>query len=120
MFVEVLRSKIHNATVTSCNLDYEGSISIDQNFIDAAGLLPHEKVLVVNVTNGERFETYVIPAPAGSGEIGLNGAAARLAVTGDKLIIMAFAWKQPQEFFQTTIVLMGEGNHISEIKRQAS
>lgn len=120
MLIEVLRSKIHNATVTSCNVDYEGSISIDQRFIEAAGLMPHEKVLVVNVTNGERFETYVIPAAKDSREIGLNGAAARLAVVGDKVIIMAFAWKKPEEPVNTTIVVMGDGNKIKEIKQLIS
>lgn len=84
------KSKIHRATVTDANLHYVGSITIDQTLMEAANLLPYEMVQVVNVNNGARFETYVIEGEAGSGTICLNGAAARLAVKGDLVIIIAY------------------------------
>lgn len=82
-------SKIHEATVTESRIDYQGSIEIDQAIMESAGLLEYEWVQVANMTNGERFETYVIKGPKGSGVIGLNGAAARLGIVGDKIIIFA-------------------------------
>jgi len=91
MHVQILKSKIHRATVTETDLDYTGSISIDKDLMDAAGILDYEKVLVANVTNGTRHETYAVPAPAASGSICVMGAAAHLVSTGDKIIIMAFA-----------------------------
>ncbi|MCX7722160.1 MAG: aspartate 1-decarboxylase [Verrucomicrobiae bacterium] len=91
MQVQVLKSKIHRACVTACDPNYEGSLSIDQDLMDLAGLLPYERVLCGNLTNGERFETYAIPAPRGSRTIGLNGAAALLGKVGDRIIIMSFA-----------------------------
>jgi aspartate 1-decarboxylase len=90
MLIEVLKSKIHRATITDANLNYEGSIGIDENLIDAAGLQVNEKVHVLNVNNGERLETYVIKAPRGSGTISLNGAAARKGMKGDIIIIVAY------------------------------
>ena len=89
-----LRSKIHGATVTEANLHYEGSITIDSHLMNAAGLLPFEKVEIYIVTNGNRFETYVIEGEAGSGKIGINGAAAHLAREGDKVIIACYAMLQ--------------------------
>jgi aspartate 1-decarboxylase len=86
----LLLAKIHNCILTAANVDYMGSISIDQTLLDAAGILPYEQVQVVNVTNGARLITYAIPAPLGSGAIELNGAAARLGVVGDRLIIIAY------------------------------
>ncbi len=86
----MLRSKIHNATVTRAEIDYVGSISIDRALIDRAGLRVGEKVLVVDLTNGARVETYIIHAESGSGEIGMNGAAAHLIKEGDRVIIMGF------------------------------
>ncbi len=97
MLLTLCRAKIHRATVTDANLDYEGSISIDRNLIDAAGFYLFEQVQVVNINNGARFETYVIEAPAGSGTICLNGAAARLGVKGDKVIIIAYGQFTPDE-----------------------
>ena len=97
MMVTLCRAKIHRATVTEANLDYEGSIAIDKNLIEAAGLLTYEQVHVVNINNGSRLETYVIEAPAGSGTICLNGAAARLGVKGDKVIIIAYGHFSPDE-----------------------
>jgi len=87
----MMRSKIHRATITGTRLDYEGSITIDANLIEAANMLPHERVHVLNLGNGSRFETYIIKGEAGSGEIGLNGPAARLGEVGDKVIIVAYA-----------------------------
>jgi aspartate 1-decarboxylase len=86
------RGKVHRATITASRLDYEGSIEIDQNLLDAAGILEHEMVLVANLANGQRFETYAIKGPRGSGSISLNGAAARLGAPGNKVIIMSVAW----------------------------
>lgn len=91
MWIEILKSKIHKATVTDANLNYEGSITIDEDLIDAAGMFVHEKVAVVNNNNGERFETYIIRGERGSGVICLNGAAARKVQVGDVVIIMSYA-----------------------------
>lgn len=91
MQVTLMKGKIHGASVTEADLHYEGSISIDRLLLDAAGLLINERVEIYNVDTGARFATYVIEAPAGSGIIGLNGAAARLAMPGDKVIIVAYA-----------------------------
>ena len=88
---EMCRAKIHGATVTEANLYYLGSITIDQALLEAADILPYEKVQVVNLNNGERLETYAIPGPKGSGSLCLNGAAARQAHAGDKVIVMAFS-----------------------------
>ncbi|NTU96426.1 MAG: aspartate 1-decarboxylase [Chlorobiaceae bacterium] len=91
MKLHVLKSKIHNAIVTSGDLEYEGSITIDCELLELADMIPNEKVLVVNNNNGERFETYIIRGAHGSREIQLNGAAARCALPGDEIIIMTFA-----------------------------
>ena len=92
-----MRGKIHCAIVTGADLHYEGSISIDAELLDASGIAPFESVHVWNVTNGERFETYAIESPSGSGEILLNGAAARRAQVGDQVIIAAYAWLTDEE-----------------------
>ena len=91
MILRLLKSKIHRATVTQTKVDYPGSISIDQDLMDAAGIVPYEQVLVANLTNGTRHETYVVPVEGGSGTIMVMGAAAHLVNTGDMVIIMAFA-----------------------------
>jgi aspartate 1-decarboxylase len=91
MFIEVCKSKIHKATITEANLQYVGSISIDEDLMDAANLIENEKVQVVNLNNGERLETYVIKGMRGSGSICLNGAAARKAEVGDVVIIISYA-----------------------------
>lgn len=91
MFIEVLKSKIHQVSVTEANLHYIGSITIDEDLMDAANIIANEKVQVLNLSNGERLETYVITGKRGSGEICLNGAAARKVVVGDVLIIMSYA-----------------------------
>ena len=95
--IEVLKSKIHRAKVTEAQLNYVGSITIDEDLIEAANLIPNEKVQIVNNNNGARFETYVIKGVRGSGVICLNGAAARLAQVGDIVIIMSYAWMDAQE-----------------------
>ena len=108
MLITMLKSKIHNAVITKCELHYEGSISIDEDIIKKANLREFEKVMVVNKNTAARFETYVIKAPAGSKEFGLNGAAARLAVCGDTIIIFAFAQMEEEEAknFKPSIVIM--------------
>src|SRR5258706_426288 len=90
MQIEILKSKIHRASVTAASLDYEGSLSIDASLMEKAGLLPYERVLCSNLANGERFETYVIPGERGSGAIVLNGATAHLGKVGDRLTIMSY------------------------------
>lgn len=97
MLIQVLKSKIHRVTVTEANLDYIGSITIDSNLMEAAGIIPGERVFIVDNNNGERFDTYAIPGPAGSGVICLNGAAARKVHRGDVVIIMAYALVTPEE-----------------------
>jgi len=97
MTIEILKSKIHNLTVTGANLNYMGSVTIDEELMDAAGLVEHEKVHVLNRNNGERLVTYVIRGKKGSGEICLNGPAARKIQVGDVVIIMAFATITPEE-----------------------
>jgi aspartate 1-decarboxylase len=97
MFIEVLQGKIHNVRLTQTELNYTGSITVDMNLVDAAGMVPNQKVLIVNNNNGERFETYIIPGERGSGIIGLNGAAARRGQVGDELIIMTFCYLNVDE-----------------------
>jgi aspartate 1-decarboxylase len=97
MILTLLKSKIHRATVTQCDLHYEGSISIDAGLLERSGILPHEQVDVLNINSGARFTTYAIAAPAGSGIIGINGAAARLAQKGDLVIIVAYARMEEAE-----------------------
>jgi aspartate 1-decarboxylase len=97
MMLEILKSKIHRATITESNLHYIGSIGIDEDLMEAANLVEFEKVQVLNINNGERLETYVIRGLRGSGMISLNGAAARKAVAGDLVIIAAFAQMTPEE-----------------------
>jgi aspartate 1-decarboxylase len=106
MLIEVLKSKIHKASITGANLHYIGSITIDENLMDAARLIENEKVHVLNLNNGERLETYVIKGIRGSGEICLNGAAARKVIIGDIIIIMSFAMMDPEEakLFKPAIV----------------
>lgn len=110
----MMKAKLHRATVTDANLNYMGSITIDQNLMDAAGLLQHEKVQVVNNNNGSRFETYVIAGKRGSKTICLNGAAARLAQPGDKVIIIAYAYLIPEEAknWEPKVVFLAENNTI--------
>ena len=93
----MLKAKLHMARITAAQLDYHGSLTIDEDLMDAVGLLNHEKILVANVENGKRFETYAIPGPRGSGTICLNGAAAHKGAKGDRIIILCFAVMTPRE-----------------------
>jgi aspartate 1-decarboxylase len=112
MQLTLLKGKIHRATVTQCDLDYEGSISVDAALLERSGILPHEQVDVLNINNGQRFTTYAIPAASGSGMIGINGAAARLAQKGDLVIIVAYARMEEAEAksFQPRVLLVDANN----------
>ena len=114
MQLELLKCKIHRATVTDANLNYQGAITISRDLMDAAGLLPYEKVGVLDVNNGARLDTYVIEGPAKSGVVCLNGAAARLVQPGDLVIIVAYAAMSPEEArnWQPTVVHVNEKNEI--------
>ena len=114
----LLLAKIHSCTLTDANLNYMGSISIDHTLLDAAGILPYEQVQVVNVANGERFITYAIAAPANSGAIELNGAAARLGMKGDRLIVMTYGQLSPEELktYRPTVVMVNEQNRLLEVR----
>ena len=118
MQVTLLKSKLHRTVVTSVSPDYSGSLSIDRNLMEAAGFLNHEKILVGNITNGERFETYCIPAPAGSGESALNGAAAHKGKPGDLLVILTFIQIDPEEaaaWEPRLIIIEGENTNFKMI-----
>ena len=110
----ILKSKIHRATVTQADLHYVGSIAIDRELMEAADLLENEQVVIADIANGKRLETYVIPAPAGSGTIGINGAAAHLVDEGDLVIIMSYATVEDSEAraMRPTVVHVDEKNHI--------
>lgn len=114
MMLCMLKSKIHRATVTEANLNYVGSITIDEELMDAVGLLENERVQIVNVNNGERFDTYVIKGERGKGDICLNGAAARLVHIGDKVIIMAYAYVDEEEAknLKPKVILVDDKNKI--------
>lgn len=118
MFVHLMKSKIHRAVVTEANLNYVGSITIDEDLMDAADIMKNEKVQVVNNNNGNRFETYVIPGKRGSGVFCLNGAAARLVHPGDIVIIISYGLFEKNEAknFNPKIVFVDENNKIVEIK----
>ena len=118
MIREMCRAKIHGATVTEANLYYLGSITIDRALLEAADILPYEKVQVVNLNNGERMETYAIEGKRGSGTICLNGAAARHAHAGDKVIIMAFAGVEDAEArkWKPRIVFLDGRNRVTTLK----
>jgi aspartate 1-decarboxylase len=115
MFRQFLLGKLHQCTVTRADPEYVGSVSIDRDFLDAAGILPYEKVMIVNLENAARFESYAIEAPAGSKTIGMNGGAAHLAKPGDRCLIMAFAYMKDGEVARPRTVIMGEGNIIEAI-----
>lgn len=118
MLRTLFKAKLHRATVTEACLNYVGSITIDEDLLDAAGILINEKVQVVNNNNGARLETYVIPGPRGSGVICLNGAAARLVQPGDKIIIITYAMVDDREAkdFKPTVVFLDDHNKIAAIK----
>lgn len=120
MKLTMFKSKLHQLKVTEANLMYEGSITIDQELLDAAGILPYEKVQVVNITNGSRLETYTIAGEKGSRVCCMNGAAARLAQVGDRIIVIAYAEMTPEEasVHQPSVVIVDEQNepklHLNE------
>ncbi|MDX9715656.1 MAG: aspartate 1-decarboxylase [Dissulfurispiraceae bacterium] len=111
-----LRSKIHRATITESNLSYEGSITIDTNLIELADIKPYEQVMISNLNNGERFETYVIPGKRGSGEICLNGPTARKGLVGDIIIIFAYCYVNDKEIddFKPIIIRVDDKNNPLE------
>ena len=114
MLLQMCKSKIANASITACELHYDGSITIDEKLIKAAGILPGERVQVVNLNNGARFETYVIRGKSGSGEICLNGPAARQGYAGDRIHIISYALMEPQEAktFTAKVIKLNEHNRI--------
>jgi aspartate 1-decarboxylase len=116
MLLEFLFSKIHRATVTDANLNYVGSITIDETLLIAANLKEWQKVEILNINNGERFQTYIIKGDAGSGQICINGAAARKAQIGDKIIVVSYTYlnESEQVEFEPTIVIVDEKNKIVE------
>jgi aspartate 1-decarboxylase len=116
MLRKMLRSKIHRATVTGVALHYEGSLAVDEGLMDVAGILPYEAVHVWNVNNGQRFQTYAIPAPRDSGEVRLNGAAARLGQAGDLVIVATFCWLEDEAArkLQPTVVHVDAANRIAD------
>ena len=117
MTLELLKGKIHRATVIQAELDYVGSITVDEALLEAAGILEYEKVQIVDVNNGSRFETYTISGQRGSGMICLNGAAARCVSTGDKIIIMAYGQNTPDEAkeHKPAVVFVDEENKVSRV-----
>lgn len=114
MLLEMLKGKIHRARITDCYVDYEGSLEIDIELLEKAGILPYEKILVVNATNGSRLETYAIPGKAGSKIFCLNGAAAHRGSVGDIITIMCFANFTPEEAqtFRPKVIVMDENNQV--------
>ncbi len=118
MYRRFLRSKIHRARITDCNLRYEGSLTLDPLLMEAAGLAPFEAVWVYNLSNGARFETYVIRGREGSGEVVLNGAAARLGEVGDEIIIAAYTWIKEEDIphLRVRLVYVEEDNRVREVK----
>jgi aspartate 1-decarboxylase len=118
MHVKILRSKLHRVTLTECELEYEGSLTIDPELMEAVGMFPFEKILVVNQTNGERLETYIIVGKPGSREFCLNGAAARRGNPGDMLTIMSFGTVPVEEAasVKPKVAILDKENNILELK----
>jgi aspartate 1-decarboxylase len=112
----MLKSKIHRATITDADLNYEGSLTIDKELLNAVDLHPYERVMVYNINNGERFDTYAIEGQPGSGVIGLNGAAARKGLIGDQIIIVSYAFFSEEELnnYSPKIVLLNKSNKIKK------
>ncbi len=119
MHLEMLKGKIHRARLTHCDIDYEGSLEIDIDLLKKAEILPYEKILVVNATNGERLETYAIPGEAGSKVFRLNGAAARRGQVGDIVTIMAFALfsREETETLLPKVLVLNENNDVIAVRR---
>ncbi|HOE95963.1 MAG TPA: aspartate 1-decarboxylase [Candidatus Sumerlaeota bacterium] len=119
MRITMCKAKLHRATVTEAQLHYEGSITIDEDLLEASGILEYEKVQVVNINSGARFETYTYAGPRGSGMVCLNGAAARLVQVGDRIIVIAYCELEPDEAreHKPTLVLLEDDNSIKEVVR---
>ena len=117
MLIKALKGKIHRATVTDTKIDYPGSVGIDSDLLEASGIAPYEEVLLANVSNGNRLETYVVPAPAGSGDLVILGAAARMFSPGDIVIAMNFAYFHPEEMkdHKPKVIVPDEKNRVKEI-----
>lgn len=117
MTIKMLKAKIHRATVTQAELDYVGSITVDMDLLEQAGILEYEKVQIVDVNNGSRFETYTIAGERGSGVMCLNGAAARMVQTGDKIILMAYAQVMLEEAseLRPTVLFVDEKNKVTKV-----
>ena len=117
MTITMLKAKIHRATVTQAELDYVGSITVDMDLLEQAGILEYVKVQIVDVNNGSRFETYTIAGERGSGVMCLNGAAARMVQTGDKIILMAYAQVTPEEAseLRPTVLFVDEKNKVTKV-----
>jgi len=120
MQLHMFKSKLHRATITQADINYVGSVTIDSDLLANSGILPGEKVQIVDINNGERFETYTIAGDAGSGIICINGAAARLVQVGDKVIIIAYALMDEKEAkkFQPTVLVLDEKNKIIRTKHE--
>ncbi|MBF0254188.1 MAG: aspartate 1-decarboxylase [Candidatus Omnitrophica bacterium] len=118
MLRHMCKSKIHRAVVTHANVEYQGSITIDRELMDKADLIPHERVQIANMRSGVRLETYVIEGGAGSGTIGMNGAAARLASVGDEILIMSYAFFEDKEArgLKPKVVFVDRDNHFLRIQ----
>ena len=118
MDITLLKAKIHRAVVTQADLDYVGSVTIDTRLLRESGILEYEKVQIVDINNGNRFETYTIAGEEGSGIICLNGAAAKCVSVGDKVIIMCYAFftQEEAQTYQPTVVMVDEKNHVKEIR----
>lgn len=116
----MMRAKIHRARVTGVELEYGGSITLDEELLKASGILPNERVQVLNLNNGARFETYVIKAPAGSGAVILNGPAARLAYPGDEVIVISYALVPEEEAgrLKPRVVFVDENNRVKEVREE--
>lgn len=119
MLLTMFRNKIHRAKVTEANLNYTGSLTLDRDLMDAAGMLPYEQVHVLNINTGDRFVTYIIEGERGSGVVCLNGAAARLGHPGDLIIALTYAQMTPEEAqnFKPTVVLVDENNRVAKVEQ---
>lgn len=117
MMITMLHSKIHRARVTHSELDYNGSMGIDRDYIDKAGMMVGQQIDVLNISNGERFTTYIIEEPRGSKHFGIYGAAAHLVNVGDPVIVVAYAQMEPAEAktYKPTVLIMDEDNNIAEV-----
>ncbi len=117
MLTKLLKAKLHRAIVTETRLDYHGSITIDSDLLKESGLLPNEGVLVADCENGNRFETYIIPGKAGSGVIGINGAAARLSDVGHHVIVMSFVLASDEELpsHKSRVLILSDKNHVIDV-----